>query len=246
MARTYPATPTSQPAWDPSGNGAAFDRHRAHQDPDGLAVGRRGLRAVRRRRDHGRPRSGRHLPDQRRGPASARTSSSPPATAPTSHLPAGCGGVAYLGVFDTVNGTAAGPPATATATCSRPGSSRTSSANSPKNIAEAVSHEVGHNLGLDHDGNASTGLGYDPGHGAWAPIMGVGYDHPITQWSKGDYTGANNHRGRRRDHPSRDRVAGRRGREQRRRRADRPRAARPTSRAAPTSTPTCSAPAPAP
>ena len=63
---------------------------------------------------------------------------------------------------------------------------------SPKNIAEAISHEVGHNLGLDHDANSITGLGYDRGHGAWAPIMGVGYDHPISQWSKGDYSGANN------------------------------------------------------
>jgi hypothetical protein len=61
---------------------------------------------------------------------------------------------------------------------------------SAKNIAEAVSHEVGHNFGLNHDGNATQG--YDSGHGAWAPIMGVGYDHPISQWSKGDYAGANN------------------------------------------------------
>ena len=49
---------------------------------------------------------------------------------------------------------------------------------------------MGHNFGLNHDGNATQG--YDSGHGAWAPIMGVGYDHPISQWSKGDYAGANN------------------------------------------------------
>ena len=53
-----------------------------------------------------------------------------------------------------------------------------------KNLAEAASHEVGHNLGLSHDGTASTG--YYSGQGAWAPIMGVGYYKPITQWSKGE------------------------------------------------------------
>ena len=65
---------------------------------------------------------------------------------------------------------------------------------SEKNIAEAISHEVGHTLGLDHDGTAS--LGYYQGHGSgatsWAPIMGVGYYTNVTQWSKGEYTGANN------------------------------------------------------
>lgn len=39
----------------------------------------------------------------------------------------------------------------------------------PKYVAEAASHEVGHRLGLHHDGP-----GYYPGHGNWAPIMGVG------------------------------------------------------------------------
>ena len=26
----------------------------------------------------------------------------------------------------------------------------------------------------------------------WAPIMGVGYQKPVVQWSKGEYTNANN------------------------------------------------------
>jgi hypothetical protein len=59
-----------------------------------------------------------------------------------------------------------------------------------KAVAEAASHEVGHNFGLNHDGNASQA--YDVGHAAWAPIMGVGYLRPLTQWSKGEYAGANN------------------------------------------------------
>ena len=60
---------------------------------------------------------------------------------------------------------------------------------------EAISHEVGHNLGLHHDGG-SGGVGYYTGHGSgatgWAPIMGVGYYQLLVQWSKGEYTGANN------------------------------------------------------
>jgi subtilisin-like proprotein convertase family protein len=81
-----------------------------------------------------------------------------------------------------------------------------------KYIAEAVSHEVGHTVGLEHDGQyrfyydsmtmsfKRVTLPYYPGHvdppnGAptgWAPIMGVGYDQPVTQWSKGEYFNANN------------------------------------------------------
>lgn len=90
-----------------------------------------------------------------------------------------CGGVAYLSVFDAV-----GPyfqPAWVFPQAL---------SDDPKNVAEAASHEAGHNLGLDHDGTAS--LGYYTGHGAWAPIMGVGYERPLVQWSAGSYPGATN------------------------------------------------------
>lgn len=64
----------------------------------------------------------------------------------------------------------------------------------PKYVAEAASHEVGHNLNLNHDGDNSSS--YYRGHGdgatGWAPIMGVGYYQPVTQWSKGEYPNANN------------------------------------------------------
>jgi FG-GAP-like repeat/Metallo-peptidase family M12B Reprolysin-like len=63
---------------------------------------------------------------------------------------------------------------------------------------EAASHEIGHALGLNHDGNATSG--YDSGHATggtggnqwWAPILGAAYSGTITQWSKGEYGGATN------------------------------------------------------
>ncbi|MCA8987137.1 MAG: VCBS repeat-containing protein [Planctomycetaceae bacterium] len=70
--------------------------------------------------------------------------------------------------------------------------------NDAKYVAEAVSHEAGHTLGLAHDGRNLNGTveGYYTGHGSgdtgWAPIMGAGYYQNLTQWSKGQYTSANN------------------------------------------------------
>ncbi len=61
----------------------------------------------------------------------------------------------------------------------------------PKYVAEAVSHEVGHTFGLSHDGQTN-GTEYYGGHANWAPIMGVSYYNAVTQWSKGDYSLANN------------------------------------------------------
>jgi hypothetical protein len=92
----------------------------------------------------------------------------------------GCGGVAYVGVYDSANNGYHQPALVFTRGVG----------NGAKNIAEAASHEAGHNLGLSHDGTGSTG--YYAGHGAWAPIMGVGYSKAITQWSEGEYSGANN------------------------------------------------------
>ena len=93
----------------------------------------------------------------------------------------GCGGHAYLGVFSRADAHAYFQPAIVYA--------RSMSWNA-KHTAEAISHEVGHNLGLSHDGNATQG--YYGGHDAWAPIMGIGYSRPVSQWSKGEYAGANN------------------------------------------------------
>jgi PKD repeat protein len=61
-------------------------------------------------------------------------------------------------------------------------------------VAEASSHEFGHNLGLSHDGTSTVEYyaGDGSGNTSWAPIMGVGYYKNVTQWSKGEYSGANN------------------------------------------------------
>jgi hypothetical protein len=92
----------------------------------------------------------------------------------------GCGGVAYVGVYDNADNGRYQPAWVFTRGVGT----------GAKNIAEAASHEAGHNLGLSHDGAA--GVGYYEGHGSWAPIMGVGYYRAISQWSKGEYAGANN------------------------------------------------------
>ncbi len=95
-----------------------------------------------------------------------------------------CGGVAYLGVFDD------------TSDYYKPALVfyNQLGAGNEKYVAEAISHEAGHNMGLAHDGTAS--VGYYAGHGSgatgWAPIMGVGYSQALSQWSKGEYSGANN------------------------------------------------------
>ncbi|GAB3540223.1 hypothetical protein GCM10027403_29610 [Arthrobacter tecti] len=92
-----------------------------------------------------------------------------------------CGGVAYLGVFDSTG---------SSHEYYQPAWAFTRGVGTGwKNLSEVASHEAGHNLGLNHDGTSATG--YYGGHGAWAPIMGVGYNKAITHWSKGEYADAN-------------------------------------------------------
>jgi len=107
---------------------------------------------------------------------------SPSAEAFSKLCPQSCGGVAYVGMFDAV----------------QPDASTSTPAwvfpqvlyGDAKYLAEAVSHEAGHTLGLQHDGTATAD--YADGQGAWAPIMGTGYGRPVTQWSMGEYEGADN------------------------------------------------------
>ncbi|MGZ5400286.1 MAG: hypothetical protein ACXWDM_09750 [Nocardioides sp.] len=91
-----------------------------------------------------------------------------------------CGGVAFVGVYNQVGSSYYHPAWVFPQLLS----------NVDKYIAEAASHEAGHNLGLQHDGTST--VGYYTGHHNWAPIMGVGYNEPLVQWSSGEYADANN------------------------------------------------------
>ncbi|MDQ4052419.1 MAG: putative Ig domain-containing protein [Actinomycetota bacterium] len=94
----------------------------------------------------------------------------------------GCGGVAYVNVF---NAAGASHNYYQPALVFSNGTTKNG-----KYVGEATSHEVGHNLGLNHDGTSTAG--YYSGSAPWAPIMGASYNQPVTQWSKGEYPGANN------------------------------------------------------
>lgn len=97
----------------------------------------------------------------------------------------GAGGVAYVGVFGFSYYSYYSP---ALVYSNRLGGGR------EDYVAEAVAHELGHNLGLSHDATSSSN--YYRGHGtgatSWGPIMGVSYNRQVSQWSSGEYPGANN------------------------------------------------------
>ena len=94
----------------------------------------------------------------------------------------GCGGVAYVNVF---NLSGSNHLYYQPAWVFSNGTTKNG-----KYMAEAISHEVGHNFGLNHDGTSTSG--YYSGSAPWAPIMGAAYSQPVSQWSAGEYPGANN------------------------------------------------------
>jgi PKD repeat protein len=100
----------------------------------------------------------------------------------------GCGGVAYVGVFDWYSSTNPDNYQPAWVFYDRLGPGN------EKYVAEAISHEIGHEVGLAHDGTSGTSYyaGQGSGTTGWAPIMGVGYYQPVVQFSRGEYAGANN------------------------------------------------------
>jgi hypothetical protein len=97
---------------------------------------------------------------------------------PTTTAAPGAGGVAFIGSFNWSD----------SAVC-------WAFYSTGKSAAEVISHEIGHTLNLSHDGRISPSEDYYGGDGdgstGWAPIMGVGYNKNLTQWSKGEYLSAN-------------------------------------------------------
>jgi hypothetical protein len=93
----------------------------------------------------------------------------------------GCAGISYVGVFDMSGSHQYYQPSWVF---------QRGTGSNAKVIGEVISHEIGHSLGLSHDGTSTAA--YYSGQGSWAPIMGTAYNRPISQWSKGDYAGANN------------------------------------------------------
>ncbi len=100
----------------------------------------------------------------------------------------GCGGESYVGVFDLPDPDHAyAQPAWVFAD---------GTTHDGWSIGQAASHEAGHSFGLHHDGvqdsSGTTVQGYYEGTRLWAPIMGASYYSVLSQWSRGEYPGANN------------------------------------------------------
>jgi PKD repeat protein len=111
-----------------------------------------------------------------------------------------CGGVAYLGVFNSINNKSVQPAWVFTEMYPQE--------NRVKYISDVISHESGHSLGLCHKGigphegfnnseiyyagryHASSSA--NTAFKAYSPIMGKGYYAALSQWSDGDYVWSNN------------------------------------------------------
>lgn len=92
-----------------------------------------------------------------------------------------CLGIAWVGTFENVDPNAVYQPAWVFADDPKL---------APMVIAQAASHETGHTLGLHHDG--TTTASYYAGTAAWGPIMGSSRTRAVSQFSLGEYAGANN------------------------------------------------------
>jgi len=171
-------TPGTHPAWDPAGNGPAFndgERLKIQQVWAMVAEDYAPFNVDVTTQDSGADRIIRSSSaDNTYGTRVLISPSDDPFAKICSRE---CGGVAYLDTFGEV-GSYAQPAWVFPQALD----------DAAKNVAEAAAHEAGHNLNLNHDGFSTQD--YYAGHGIWAPVMGVGYDRPLVQWSSGAYTGA--------------------------------------------------------
>ena len=97
----------------------------------------------------------------------------------------GAGGVAYVGVWGYSNYSSKYSPALVY--FNNLGGGRADY------VSEAATHEAGHNLSLSHDATSISSYygGHGSGYVSWGPLMGTGYNRHVSQWSKGEYTDAN-------------------------------------------------------
>jgi len=121
------------------------------------------------------------------GPTTGRILITADTDASGNAMPAqGAGGVAYVGVWGRSDYSSRYSPALVY--FNNLGGGRADY------VSEAAAHEAGHNLFLSHDATSSNS--YYSGHGSgnisWGPIMGTGYNRNVSQWSKGEYSDANN------------------------------------------------------
>jgi len=121
------------------------------------------------------------------GPTTGRILITADTDASGNAMPAqGAGGVAYVGVWGRSDYSSRYSPALVY--FNNLGGGRADF------VSEAAAHEAGHNLFLSHDATSSSS--YYSGHGSgnisWGPIMGTGYNRNVSQWSKGEYSDANN------------------------------------------------------
>ena len=92
-----------------------------------------------------------------------------------------CLGVAFVGTFGQVDSSARYQPAWVFAY---------DTGFDPMIVAQAASHETGHTLGLRHDGQGT--YSYYAGTSAWGPVMGSSATRAVSQFSRGEYSGATN------------------------------------------------------
>ncbi|WP_207434174.1 Ig-like domain-containing protein [Sabulibacter ruber] len=98
---------------------------------------------------------------------------------PTNYFYPNAGGVAYVGSFTWGTSRGAEHPCWVFNS-------------SIKGAGDCGSHESGHTLGLGHDGRTTPTEAYFQGQDSWAPIMGTSYYRSVAQWSKGEYSYADN------------------------------------------------------